>query len=393
MREINIMQWNSEGIHSNKSEFLNLLRYYKIDIGLLQETFLRKKCNFYLPNFNIIRKDRQERSNYNPHGGVAIVIHKKHKYKEITINNPNDNCEAVAIVVKINNIEILFISIYCKPRHKTSKNQWNTFMQQFHNYPFILCGDFNSSHPLWGQDNYHDPEGYELEEFISQNNLCIANDDSFTRRPIDGWRDTVIDLTIVSPELGLLFDSWKVTKDPVNSKHYPIVMSITENTNILQNQEIKCVRNYKKADWNLFKKLSEINYHNFIISNNSILEKYQSLLEHINVAINKSIPVIKINPNNKNYRKETWWDTECNKKVAERRLALNRFNKDSTITNLIEYKRKKASTKKHLNQKRKSAWFKYCESLNPNVNLSEVYDKIKNLSGKNKSQQRPYNVN
>ena len=43
----------------------------------------------------------------------------------------------------------------------------------------MLLGDFNGHSVLWGSKD-NDPRGYLIEDFISQNDICLMNDKSNT---------------------------------------------------------------------------------------------------------------------------------------------------------------------------------------------------------------------
>lgn len=68
---IKIMQWNAQCITDTSKliELRSFLNYRKIDILLLNETYLKEKHRFYIPGYSIYRKDRLGHG-----GGVAICI-------------------------------------------------------------------------------------------------------------------------------------------------------------------------------------------------------------------------------------------------------------------------------------------------------------------------------
>lgn len=143
--------------------------------------------------------------------------------------------------------------IYCVPNHKINSIEWSNFYKQFSYPPVIMFGDFNSIHPLWGLDSTINVEGKFLEQFIAEYNLTIFNNYSRTRVPRPNWRDSIIDLTIASPSLGMFFDDWNVLSDPAGSDHFPILANLTNYTEHENNITIKHY-NFKKADWTVYKK-------------------------------------------------------------------------------------------------------------------------------------------
>lgn len=379
---INFLQWNCEGLNSRKLELKKLLYEFKIKFCCLQETFLRKNKAFSLNDYYIIRKDRNDLSNYNPRGGVALLIHSSIKYKTININNPNNESAAVAIVTKLNNRDICVISIYCNPRHKISAFEWKNFYQQI-NYPVIIFGDFNASHSLWSIDNHQDFEGSALEEFINEFNLVLLNNDSMTRVPRFNWRNSIIDLTIMSPELCLNVENWNVINEAVGSTHYPILLSYNNFVNNELNNSVQIKRrNFKKANWPLYKQLILENTNNLNINaRNNLEEKYEKFIDITNKSAKESIPESVINKFDKKRGQIPWWDTSCNHEIAKRKLALTKFNRSGSYHDYLNFKKTCAKTKKYLKNRQRLEWHNYCEKLSPANSIQEVWNMVRRISG------------
>ena len=89
--------------------------------------------------------------------------------------------------------------------------------------PFILMGDFNSHHKLWGCRDTND-KGRIIEEFITKQDLVLLNDKfSSYLHPATGSYSS-FDLTLCSP--GIFPDfNWKVFDDRHGSDHFPIHVS------------------------------------------------------------------------------------------------------------------------------------------------------------------------
>ena len=113
----------------------------------------------------------------------------------------------------------------------------------------MMLGDFNSHNPLWGSDHIT-PKGRVIENFISQNDLCLFNDGSYTFLHSGNGSYSAIDLSFASPTL---FDgfSWEVHDDCCGSDHFPIILRALEDDNHTKQQRWK----FKKADWTTFKTL------------------------------------------------------------------------------------------------------------------------------------------
>ena len=77
-KEIKILQWNCCGILNKINTFTVEAQDY--DIILLNETWLSKEDRFFIPNFNIIRNDRNDPTRTYG-GGVLIALKKTIPYK------------------------------------------------------------------------------------------------------------------------------------------------------------------------------------------------------------------------------------------------------------------------------------------------------------------------
>ena len=89
--------------------------------------------------------------------------------------------------------------------------------------PFILMGDFNYHHTLWGCIDTND-KGRIIEDFITDHDLVLLNDKSSTHlHPATGSYSSV-DLSICSP--GIFPElTWKVCDYLYGSDHFPIQVS------------------------------------------------------------------------------------------------------------------------------------------------------------------------
>ena len=70
--------------------------------------------------------------------------------------------------------------------------------------PFVICGDFNDHSVTWGRDK-NNSRG-EIDYFITDNNVCLLNDGSYTYfHPATGTF-AAIDLSICSPNIRMEID-------------------------------------------------------------------------------------------------------------------------------------------------------------------------------------------
>jgi hypothetical protein len=90
----------------------------------------------------------------------------------------------------------------------------------------LICGDFNSHHPVWDNIQPEDERGTELLEWASTNDLSILNDSSVTRHSRSTGNGS-------SPDVSLSGKTWRdkcawaVDDEEIGgSNHLPIVITV-----------------------------------------------------------------------------------------------------------------------------------------------------------------------
>ena len=184
--------------------------------------------NFFNPNDNLevcnyssyyyINNDCQRTSDR-----ASIMIHSTVPHRKIDLNT---NLQAIAIKASLNK-SITICSIYIPPNKRISQNDLENLLLQLPQ-PYIKCGDFNEHSELWGCSNTND-RGKILEDFITENNLCLFNSNQHTYLHPGSGSFTAIDLSLCHPSLYLDYE-WKVCEESHGSGHFPIIMYETEET-------------------------------------------------------------------------------------------------------------------------------------------------------------------
>jgi hypothetical protein len=100
---------------------------------------LTKPDNVCIKGFDIIRKDRTHAAG----GGTAIFIRNFLKYEQ------RPALYDCALTLHLEEGKLLLATGYRPPDKHISNNKWLRFLNQFH-ARFLLAGDFNAHHPLWG---------------------------------------------------------------------------------------------------------------------------------------------------------------------------------------------------------------------------------------------------
>ena len=209
-----ILQWNCRSVKAIFEE-LNLLINEKKPVAIcLQETFLKDSDKFSLKYHSCSFKSGNDKAS----GGVAIIVNNNVPHHHVKLET---TLQAVAVSVSLNKT-ITLCSIYLPPNTAIDVKKLDDLVDQLPK-PFILMGDFNSHHTMWGCANTN-KKGQTLENFVTEHNLVLFNDKSYTYlHPATGSFSS-LDLTICSPEIFTDLN-WKVNDDLHGSDNFPILVS------------------------------------------------------------------------------------------------------------------------------------------------------------------------
>jgi hypothetical protein len=110
--------------------------------------------------------------------------------------------------------------------------------------PFLLLGDFNAHHPLWGSSTPNS-RGNDTHKFIVDNNLALLNTGPPTFISCQGYA-THIDLSLCSQSL-LTEWTWSRIDDLHSSDHFPLLLECDRNPPRNHTRRPRCVES--RADW------------------------------------------------------------------------------------------------------------------------------------------------
>jgi hypothetical protein len=170
-----VVSFNANGIRSNFDEILYFLTDLNVDIALIQETHLyphQKSPSshpyiFLRADRRIARQDPTARC-----GGVAILIHKRHSFTQLTIPTLHSNIECIAALIPLNGTPVAFISFY-QPPTVTNINSID-LETIFSIYPRVFVGgDYNARHTDLGCVNTN-TRGRSLLDFLENTDLPIS---------------------------------------------------------------------------------------------------------------------------------------------------------------------------------------------------------------------------
>lgn len=328
-----------------------------------QETRFRENYTPISKEYNIFFKNKYD--GFNASGGVATFVHKNFKSLPILLNS---NFQVVACSV-FYPIKLTICNIYLPPNIKFTKSDLVNIVNQLPQ-PFILCGDFNSHNSIWGS-NKIDFKGKIIESIVNDFNLNIMNSPSSPTH-FSSYLGTFssIDLSICSPSVQTYFN-WKTSSDLHSSDHYPIILNLCNNDVIERRPKWKL----SSANWIAYQleiDLGELNSFNNCDDRNSFLVK--SILD----AASKSVPKTKATPRR---RPVPWFNNEIREAIRLRRKSLAVFKRYPTSINLSNFRQSRAKCRKLIIQSKKDSWNRFTSSLSLDTATSDVWNKIKSLSG------------
>ena len=361
-----IIQWNCRGIKPRYEELLLLLSLLGPSVFCLQETFLKTDDNFTFKGFNAYNHIHCDCARAS--GGSSILVKSSLPQREIKLKT---NLQAKAVSVTLDK-EITFCSVYIPPSFELRSEHLNSLLKQLPS-PFLILGDFNGHNLLWGSNN-NDPRGELIEEFITQNDICLMNDKFKTY--LDSGKGTFssIDLALFHPSLYLDYN-WSVCEDQHGSDHFPIIIESIQNHDEDHNPKWKL----NKANWDLFHTLCDESLTNTSLSESSDpIATFTSSLISIS---EKCIPKTSANPKKSN----PWYNDDCKEAIKQRKQTLSRFCKFPTNENLNTYRNSRAKARRTIKSAKRKSWRTYVSKLNNKTPTKKVWDMVRKRSGKTKT--------
>ena len=264
-------------------------------------------------------------------------------------------------------------SIYLPPSATLNNNlaqRLKNLVQQLPQ-PFVLMGDFNGRHPMWG-DYISNTRGNIIYTFIEERELAILNTGEPTHFHVQMGTFSTIDLTICSSDCFLDF-SWEVMDDLYGSDHFPIFLDIID--------EIAAPRSPKwildKANWALFQTLS------FLEMNADDFSTIDDALDFLNeVIINAGLKSIPRSSGKFRRKPVPWWNLKCRIAHKAMRSAFTRYRHNKNSHYLISFKKARARFCYLVKQAKRQSWVNFLSTINWKTSLSEVWSKIRKITGK-----------
>ena len=362
----NIIQWNCRGLKPKFDEIKLLLSHHKSSVICLQETFLKRDDTISLKGFNVYNHIHAECQRSS--GGTSIFVKSSCPQRHIDLST---ELQATAVSVTLDK-EITICSVYIPPSFSLTSEHLNSLIQELPT-PYLLLGDFNGHNILWGSKE-NNSRGELIENIITNNDICLMNDKSYTYMHYPTGSFSSIDLSLCHPSIFLDFN-WSVCNDQHHSDHFPIL--IESNTSTVEDHNPKWKLN--KANWEVFQSLctETINLDSFKDSSDPLSDFTSSLID----ISTKCIPKTSTNPTKSN----PWYNDDCKEAIKQRKKSLNNFKKFPTKDNLNEVKVFRAKARRTIKISKRKSWRSYVSKINHKTPIKKVWDMIRKISGKTKS--------
>ena len=280
------------------------------------------------------REYKYHRTKYDPeigsHGGCIIYTRYDVPHIPLSLTTP---LQAVAVQMDVER-RYTICSLYLPPNNPVSYDDMVELIHQLPQ-PFIILGDVNGRHPLWG-DVLSNSRGDLFSSLIENEDLGLFNTGEPTHYQLQTGTLSCIDLSIGSSNCMMDF-TWKVTDDWHSSDHVPIILN-TNSGPPVQRSPRWCL---DKANWALFKELSVIGTNVDDISTvNEAVDLLNNSLHAAGVnSIPKSTGVFKRRP-------VPWWTEELKIMHRATRVAVTHCRRHRCDVNVIHYKKCRAQLRR-----------------------------------------------
>lgn len=359
-----IIQWNCRGYRTRYGDIRHLLQQHQPISALLQETMLGSITPTPPQNYSI--ETFSPSDDPIPGSGLAIVVRKDTGYRRLRLLSP---LQAMAVRINVDHSLLTLCNIYVSPREPLLYQDLIDLIEELPR-PFLIGGDLNSIHTMWGNDT-RNQHGNIVERLLVNGEVCLLNTGDATHFHVQSGATSAIDLSLCSPTL-LPDMQWMVLDDLHGSDHFPIVMKIMRPAP--QPCEPRLL--LKRADWITYEALTSMDDADL---SSTVDDMTELLTQTLLIAASVAIPRSK---GGTMEHKVPWWTDACTVSNHERKTALRRYQRTRSEVDKVAYKRARARAQLTKNTARKESWRKYISSINKDTPFTKIWQRIRKMRGK-----------
>ena len=361
---MSLIQWNCCGYRARYNDIRNIIQQYQPACMFIQETMLGSRTPTPPRGYNI--ETFSPSDNPLPGTGLAILIRSDSGFQRLPLNSP---LQTMAVRLNVGPTLITLCNIYVSPREQLNHQDLNNLINQLPR-PFLIGGDFNSTHTMWGNRSCNQ-RGLTLERLLTNTDLYLLNTNEITHLHIQSGTTSAIDMGFCTPDIAPDIQ-WTVLDDLHGSDHFPIHIKF-----LIQRPQ-PCEPNLllKRADWDTFEALTHMDEVDETLSVDEITNLVtQKLREAASIAIPRS-------KGGSVRHRVPWWTDACTVANMERKTALRRYQRTRCEVDKIAYKRARAKAQYTKNMARKESWKRFVCSINKDTPLSKIWSRIRKIRGR-----------
>lgn len=275
---LHVMQWNAQGITTDSAvtQLEQFLHREKIDILLLNETFLKPHHNFRIGNYKVYREDRQTHG-----GGVLIAILKTIEHTIIPRYSTID-IENISILVKINGRQTIFTAAYSPHYTNQFRNDISILTNTAND--FFVFGDLNAQHKSWNCTS-NNQAGNVLYRLQIHSNFYVYFPPMHTRFGQNSHQVQPSTVDVLLSNSSLPISTLRTWPNELTSDHVPVSFHIFGAV-ICKDIKIKL---YNQANWSHIRTWveNEVTNRN-IASANITIQNIDNVLNNVSDVLKKA---------------------------------------------------------------------------------------------------------
>lgn len=168
VKNASILQWNARGLISRISDFRQFAYVNRFPVLVICEPNVK----------NILRLSGYEAftsATCDKISKVLVYVRKELTYVAQAVP-PHDDNQYVCLSIKKKSLSFTLVAGYISPSSRLDYTRLGNVLTSTSS-PWIITGDFNAHHPLWGSTRTNS-RGQTLVSFASDHDLCLLNDGS-----------------------------------------------------------------------------------------------------------------------------------------------------------------------------------------------------------------------